>query len=164
MKSVKIFAVGLAALFTISASAQNMGGNPQMPREGRQRMTAEQRADMKTERMAESLKLTDEQKAAISQLNRAEAEAENRERAAMRKIMEEMRERREAREAAQEEQLKKILNDAQYKKWLKQKQQQQNHFQQGFGGGQGMPHHGMGGPGQMGGGFEGGGFGNGMGF
>ena len=107
---------------------------------------------------------TDEQKAAISQLNRAEAEAESRERAAMRKIMEEMRERREAREAAQEEQLKKILNDSQYKKWLKQKQQQQNHFQQGFGGGQGMPHHGMGGPGQMGGGFEGGGFGNGMGF
>lgn len=164
MKSVKILAIGIATLFTISASAQNMGGYPQMPREGRQRMTAEQRADMKTERMAESLKLTAEQKAVVAQLNRAEAEAENKERAAMRKIMEEMRERREAREAAKEEQLKKILNDAQYKKWLKQKQQQQDQFQQGFGGGQGMPPRGMGGPGQMGGGFEGGGFGNGMGF
>ena len=77
----------------------------------------------------------------------------------MRKIMQEQREKQQAREKALDEQMQKLLDASQYKKWLKQQQAQQSRGRFPSQGGFQRPMgDGFGGPGQ------GGGFGNGMGF
>ena len=139
----------------------------------RERFTPEQRAEMKTERMKESLNLSEEQLAQISQINLEAAQADQLSREQMREFMTKMREEQLARDAAIEAKYKEILNDSQYKKWLKQKQQQQNRapqfgqFGPGMPRGQGYPPNGMGDRGGFNGGqggFSSGGFSNEMGF
>ena len=173
----KIIAITIALLFAVTASAQNHEGfgmeGMQAPQGNpmRQRMTPEQQAEAKTKRMKESLNLSAEQVAKIAEINLEEAAAEQLTREQMRELMAKMREERQAREAAVEAKYKEILNDSQYKKWLKQKQQQKERAQRQFG--QGMPQGGGFPPGGMGdrggfgggqGGFGGGGFSNEMGF
>jgi hypothetical protein len=166
-------------LLSFAALAQNperFGGEGMQAGQGRpmrERFTPEQRAEMKTERMKESLNLSEEQLAQISQINLEAAQADQLSREQMREFMTKMREEQLARDAAIEAKYKEILNDSQYKKWLKQKQQQQNRapqfgqFGQGMPRGQGYPPNGMGDRGGFNGGqggFSSGGFSNEMGF
>ncbi len=52
----------------------------------------------------------------------------------MMKMMQERREKQKAREEACDERMQKILDASQYKKWLKQKQNEQNRGRMGQGG------------------------------
>ncbi len=141
MKRVKTLAIAAALLIGTAAFAQNQDG-PQRPQ--RKQLSAEEVATMRTERMAKSLELTDKQKAEIYKIN-----------------LESAAEQQKEREEACDERMQKILDASQYKKWLKQKQNEQNRGRMGqggegrFGGGD-RP---MGGPQGFGGGFD-----NGMGF
>lgn len=159
MKRVRTLAIAAALLIGTAALAQNQDG-PQRPQ--RKQLSAEEVATMRTERMAKSLELTDKQKAEIYKLNLESAAEQQKEREEMMKQMQERREKQKAREEATDERMQKILDASQYKKWLKQKQNEQNRSRMGqggegrFGGGE-RP---AGGPG----GFGGGGFDNGMGF
>lgn len=166
---MRTFVIIMATLFVGSAYAQmpNGGQRPQRPQ-----FSPENVAKMQTERVAQNIKLSEEQYNAIYELNLANITEQMRQ-------MEEQRKLQQAREAATDEAMKKILDESQYKKWEKQKgQQQQNRMNRGFGGmgmGRGMNgdfggEGGFGGQGGQGGGFgnQGGGFGggfdNGMGF
>lgn len=158
MKRVKTFAIAAALLIGTAAFAQNQDG-PQRPQ--RKQMSAEEVATMRTERMAKSLELTDKQKAEIYKINLESAAEQQKEREEMMKMMQERREKQKAREEATDERMQKILDASQYKKWLKQKQNEQNRGRMGQGGegrfgGSDRP---MGGPQGFGGGFD-----NGMGF
>lgn len=159
MKRVRTLAIAAALLIGTAALAQNQDG-PQRPQ--RKQLSAEEVATMRTDRMAKSLELTDKQKAEIYKLNLESAAEQQKEREEMMKQMQERREKQKAREEAVDGQMQKILDASQYKKWLKQKQNEQNRSRTGqngegrFGGGE-RP---AGGPG----GFGGGGFDNGMGF
>ena len=130
-------------------------------RQQRKQLSAEEIANMNTERMAKALDLTDEQKAEIQKINLENATEQQKEREEMMQQMQERREKQKAREEAIDEQMQKILDASQYKKWLKQKQNEQNRSRTGQSGegrfnGGGRP---AGGPGGFGGGF-----GNDMGF
>ena len=94
----------------------------QMPQGGqrpeRPQFSPENMAKMQTEQMAQTLKLSDAQLQAVYELNLANAIEQV-------KQMDEQRKRQQAREAATDEAMKKILDESQYKKWAKQKKQQQ---------------------------------------
>lgn len=169
MKKIILFIVALFSIITVNAQTpqgQAMQGHPM-----RQQITPEQHAAMITEQMKQTLELSPEQLELITELNLQKAQAEAYSREQIRKFMQQMRQGQEALDAAVDEQLKQILNDSQYKKWLKQKQQQRNRAMRN-GPGQQMPRGGgLNSGGQMGaGGFENGaggmdgGFGNEMGF
>ena len=70
MKSLKLFLVAVLAMVATSVSAQGPQGQ-QGQRPQRQRMTVEQRAQMRADRMAKSLELNDEQKTKIYEYNLA---------------------------------------------------------------------------------------------
>lgn len=157
MKRITILAVA-AALVTGTVSAQDFGSQQQ--RQRRQQFTPEQIAERRVENLGKTLELSDEQKEAVYKIYLDNAAEQQKEMEEMRKAMQEQREKREARMKALDEQMQKILDASQYKKWSKQQQAQQNRgrfpMQGGF-----QPQGdegGFGGPG------EGGGFGNGMGF
>lgn len=137
-----------------TASAQDFGGQQ---RPERKRMSTEEIATMQTERMAKSLELTEEQKQKIHKINLESAAERQRERELMRKMMQEQREKQKVREEALDSQMREILDEAQYKKWLKQKQTRQNRGQAGQNGNGGFgSERPVGGPGGFGNGFDGG--------
>ncbi len=160
MKLVRILLVSaVLVLGTAVASAQNRGGQ----QSGRRQFSVEDMAKMQTERVAENLKLNEQQKEALYKFNLEQATIQMKER-------EEQMKRQQERVAAQDAFMKSVLDESQYKKWQKQQQQAaQNRPRGNFGGGQG----GFGGGGNFGGegggfggggNFGGGGFGGGMGF
>lgn len=159
MKRVRTLAIAAALLMSTAAIAQNQDGQQ---RQQRKQLSAEEIATMQTDRMVKSLELSDTQKAEIYKINLENATEQQKEREEMMKQMQERREKQKAREEAVDGQMQKILDASQYKKWLKQKQNEQNRSRTGqngegrFGGGRPMG----GGPQ----GFGGGGFDNGMGF
>ncbi len=116
---------------------------------------------MQTDRMVKSLELTDKQKAEIYKINLESATEQQKEREETMKLMQERREKQKAREEAVDGQMQKILDASQYKKWLKQKQNEQNRSRTGQNGeGRfGNDRRPAGGPEGFGGGFD-----NGMGF
>ena len=116
---------------------------------------------MQTDRMVKSLELTDKQKAEIYKINLESATEQQKEREETMKLMQERREKQKAREEAVDGQMQKILDASQYKKWLKQKQNEQNRSRTGQNGeGRfGNDRTPAGGPEGFGGGFD-----NGMGF
>ncbi len=106
-----LFTLGLFSLLAVSVMAQKRGG---------ERQTAEQRAERATEKMAEELGLSDEQKAEILELNLQFAQEREEERKASREAREEMRKsREEMREKmqAQDEKIKAVLTEEQAAKW-----------------------------------------------
>ena len=186
MKRLKLIVLALSLMIGASAMAQG----PQGQQGGqRQRMTPEQRAKAQTERTAKSLELSDAQQKKLYDYNLATIKKQQEEREKMmgnredmQRRMEEMRnmtdeqrqayfqkmqKEREAQAAAEDKAMKEILNADQYKKWQKQKKQQEARMRErmqggGFGGPQGG---GFGGPGGGQGGFGGGpegGFGGGF--
>ena len=161
MKRVKTIAVAVALFMGTVAFAQDFGGQQRGERPERKQLSVEEIAAMQTERMVKSLELTDKQKEEIYKINLENATEQQAEREQMQKIMQERREKQKAREEAVDAQMKSVLDASQYKKWLKQKQnQQQNRGRMGQGGpgGQGGERP-AGGPGGFGGGFD-----SGMGF
>lgn len=167
----RILLIFVALIGTLVVNAQNPEGFAMQGGPMRQHLSPEQQAAMITEQMKQTLELSPEQLKLITELNLQKAQAEEYSREQMRKFMQQMRQGQQALEQAVDEQLKLILNDSQYKKWLKQKQQQHNRAMR-HGQGQQMPRGGgFNSGGQQGaGGFEGGaggmdgGFGNEMGF
>lgn len=151
----------MATMVISSAYAQAPERGQRTPR---QQFSAEDMAKMQTEQIAQTLKLTDAQVQAIYELNLANAIEQI-------KQMEQQRKLQQAREVALDEGMKKILDESQYKKWSKQKRQQQQNFMNrsmggpgsmgrgGMNGGFGGDPSGFGGQGGFGGGFD-----NGMGF
>ena len=116
MKSIlRTFVIALATMVASSAYAQMPQGGQ---RPERPQFSPENMAKMQTEQMAQTLKLSDAQLQAVYELNLANAIEQV-------KQMEEPRKRQQAREAATDEAMKKILDESQYKKWAKQKKQQQ---------------------------------------
>ncbi len=168
MRLRAILTIAAAVLVGVSASAQNpMGMQGARQQGGRQQISAEEMANTQTQQMVESLKLTAEQQKAVHELNLANAQVAEAERQQQMQLMQQIRERQQQREELTDAAMKEILDESQYKKWLKQKQRRATNEQGGtntgdrggFGGG-------MGGPGGFGGsgGGPGGGFGGGMGF
>ncbi len=161
---LRTFVLVVATMVASSAYAQMPNGGGQRP--DRSQFTPENMAKMQTDKLVESLKLSDEQAELVFQLNLANITEQT-------KLMEQMRKMQQGREAATDEAMKQILDESQYKKWAKQKkQQEQNRMNRGMGGpeGMGMRPGGMGGSGGQGGfggpggGGFGGGFEGGMGF
>lgn len=161
MKRITILTAA-AALIMGTASAQDFGSQQQRPE--RKQFTPEQIAERRVENLSKTLELTDEQKKEVYNIYLSNAAEQQKEMEAMRKIMQEQREKQKAREKALDEQMQKLLDASQYKKWLKQQQAQQSRGRfPAQGGFQRPTGEGFGGPGQGGPG-QGGGFDNGMGF
>lgn len=155
MKRITIL-TAVAAIIVGTAAAQEPASQ-QRPQ--RKQFTPEQIAERRVENMAKTLDLTDAQKEEIYKIYLTNAAEQQKESEAMRKMMQEQREKQKAREKALDEQMQKLLDASQYKKWLKQQQAQQNRGQMPPQAGTRRPAGGgFGGPG-MGGGFD-----NGMGF
>ncbi|SFA80447.1 DUF4890 domain-containing protein [Algoriphagus aquimarinus] len=106
-----IFAAGLMVMVSLSTFAQRNGG---------QRQSAEERAKMNTERMAEELKLTDAQKKQILDINLEYAkknEAEMAERKADSEARKEEMEAKKAELSEQETKIQAVLTEEQKVKW-----------------------------------------------
>ena len=114
MKLTKIFVVGAMLLFgTLAANAQPGMGGPGGPG-GPGNFDPEQMAQMRADRMKETLKLNEDQYAKVLALYKAENEE-------MTKMMEQGgqpdREAFEKRREAQKAEFKKILTEDQYKQY-----------------------------------------------
>lgn len=105
----------------LMAGAQVFAQKPERDQAARQRPTAEQMAQRKTDRMAEQLGLNDSQKEQVYTLNLQQIQR-----------MEQQREQMRQAQQAEAEEMKKILTDEQFAAW---KQQQQRAEQPRWGNG-----------------------------
>lgn len=106
-----ILAFVFAAMVSLSGFAQQRGG---------ERMTPEQQATRMTEKMAEELSLTPDQKKQVLAINLAQAKKRDQERVAQQKNMEARKAEMEAKKAEmqkQDELIKAVLTEEQRTKW-----------------------------------------------
>lgn len=120
-----IMTAGLLTMISLSTFAQKRGG---------ERLTPEQRATQRTEKMAEELSLNEAQKKQILEINMQYAKKRQAEMAA-RKIEAEARkkemEAKRAEMAKQDEEIRAILNLEQREKWVEIKEDERKHLRRG---------------------------------
>ena len=145
MKKTLFAAILLASITTLSAqNPQNRRSNPQGDQ--RQRFTPEMRAQAKTDRMKETLDLTDDQYKALYEINLQEAQergqrpqgmrpegGERRPETARQQPVQPQLNREELQKNTEERQqkIKEILGDEKYQRWQEETKKMQQRMQQG---------------------------------
>lgn len=112
MKKVIGIALVLMLAGTLAATAQPRGEGP-----AKEKKTPEQMAQMRTDRMAKELSLTEAQKEAIHKLNLDESRKRETRMNARQQEMQDARKQAEAEADEYDASMKKILTDKQYREW-----------------------------------------------